>query len=76
MVEMVELEAVEALWQQTLNKQKWGKELIQTVKSHDKTAELLKAHFTQTKPAGDDWILYNWFIGTAFGIGINHLKKL
>lgn len=76
MLEAADLEAVDALWQQTVNQQKWSKELIQTVKSHDQTAQLLKAHFTRTNPTGDNWVLYNWFIGTAFGIGINHLKKL
>jgi hypothetical protein len=68
-------EAMESLWQLTQNKQRWDRALIQAVKSSD-VGQVLKEHFSRANPTGNDWVLYNWFIGTAFGLGINHLKKL
>jgi hypothetical protein len=68
-------EAMESLWQLTQSKQRWNRDLIQAVKAGD-VGQVLKDHFTHTNPVGFDWVLYNWFISTAFGIGINHIKKL
>lgn len=69
-------EMIEACWQAVLNKKGWDREYVRAIKQSAFCKLEIKKHFQTTNPHGDDWVLYNWFIGTAFGVGINSLKAV
>lgn len=69
-------EMIEACWQACLNKKKWDDAYIRLIKRDEHYKSEIKQHFQKINPRGDEWVLYNWFIGTAFGVGINHLKTV
>jgi hypothetical protein len=73
---MTIVEMIEACWQACLNKQKWDSDYVRAIKQSAFFKLSVKQHFQQTNPHGEEWVLYNWFIGTAFGVGINHLKAV
>lgn len=76
---MTTAEKIEQFYTEALaNEGLWSKALISDIKADPDFKKELKAHFISKKlePYSDRWTLYNWFMSTAFGVGINMLNKL
>jgi len=67
---------IDSLWSKTIQMLSWDKPIVMNLKSDPNLKEELVINFKKKKLYGDDEVLYNWFIGTAFGICINDLKRL
>lgn len=70
------LEKIEEAYQAVLQNTKWNKASIREAKADENFMHDLKLHFQSKKlqPYSDEWVLYNWCMGTAFGVGINMLN--
>jgi len=75
---MSTLEKIEEAYQACLQNTKWNKASIREVLADENFKYALKEHFQSKKlvPYSDEWVSYNWCMGTAFGVGINMLNAL